>query len=63
MTATLSGNSIPDDTGHDGTGLGGGKQALAAGVIPQLRTTNLAESIRFYTTTLGLTLEFQHRNF
>jgi catechol 2,3-dioxygenase-like lactoylglutathione lyase family enzyme len=31
--------------------------------IPQLRTTNLAESIRFYTTTLGLTLEFQYQDF
>ena len=28
--------------------------------IAQLRTTNLAESIRFYTTKVGLTLEFQH---
>ena len=32
-------------------------------VIPQLRTTNLAESIRFYTTKLGLTLEFQYEDF
>ena len=32
-------------------------------VIPQLRTTDLAESIRFYTTTLGLTLEFQYQDF
>jgi len=31
--------------------------------IPQLRTTNLAESIRFYTATLGLTLEFQYQDF
>ena len=29
----------------------------------QLRTTNLAESIRFYTTKLGLTLEFQYQDF
>ena len=29
----------------------------------QLRTTDLAESIRFYTETLGLTLEFQFRDF
>lgn len=34
-----------------------------AGVIPQLRTTDLAASIRFYTTTLGCTLEFQHEDF
>ena len=31
--------------------------------IAQLRTTDLAASIRFYTTKLGLTLEFQHRDF
>jgi catechol 2,3-dioxygenase-like lactoylglutathione lyase family enzyme len=31
--------------------------------IAQLRTTNLAESIRFYTTKLGLTLEFQYEDF
>jgi enamine deaminase RidA (YjgF/YER057c/UK114 family) len=31
--------------------------------IPQLRTTNLAESVRFYTTTVGLTLEFQYQDF
>jgi len=29
----------------------------------QLRTTNLAESIRFYTTQLGLTLDFQYEDF
>ncbi len=34
-----------------------------SGVIPQLRTTNLTDSIRFYTTTLGLTLEFQYQDF
>ena len=33
------------------------------GAIPQLRTTDLAASIRFYTTTLGLTLEFQYEDF
>jgi len=33
------------------------------GAIPQLRTTDLAGSIRFYTTTLGLTLEFQYQDF
>ena len=31
--------------------------------ISQLRTTNLAESIRFYTTKVGLTLEFQYQDF
>ena len=34
-----------------------------AGVIPQLRTTDLAASILFYTTKLGLTLEFQYQDF
>jgi catechol 2,3-dioxygenase-like lactoylglutathione lyase family enzyme len=32
-------------------------------VIAQLRTTNLAESIHFYTTKVGFTLEFQHEDF
>ena len=29
----------------------------------QLRTTDLASSIRFYTTKVGLTLEFQYQDF
>ena len=29
----------------------------------QLRTTDLAASIRFYTTKVGLTLEFQYKDF
>lgn len=33
------------------------------GVVAQLRTTDLAASIRFYTEKLGLTLEFQHQDF
>ena len=33
------------------------------GVVAQLRTTNLAGSIRFYTTLLGGTLEFQYEDF
>ena len=33
------------------------------GAIPQLRTTDLSGSIRFYTTKLGLTLEFQYEDF
>ncbi len=33
------------------------------GAAAQLRTTNLAESIRFYTTKVGLTLEFQYQDF
>ena len=32
-------------------------------VVPQLRTTDLAGSIAFYTTKLGFTLEFQHEDF
>lgn len=32
-------------------------------VIPQLRTTDLAESIRFYTQTLGMALAFRHQDF
>ena len=31
--------------------------------IFQLRTTDLAESIRFYTAVVGLTLEFQYEDF
>jgi len=34
-----------------------------SGVIPQLRTTDLKSSIRFYTTKLGLQLEFQYQDF
>ena len=34
-----------------------------SGVIPQLRTTDLASSIQFYTTKLGLSLEFQYQDF
>jgi catechol 2,3-dioxygenase-like lactoylglutathione lyase family enzyme len=34
-----------------------------SGVIPQLRTTDRAGSIHFYTAKLGLTLEFQYEDF
>ena len=34
-----------------------------SGAIPQLRTTDLAASIRFYTTQIGLALEFQYEDF
>ena len=34
-----------------------------ASVIPQLRTTDLAASIRFYTDKLGFALEFQYQDF
>jgi catechol 2,3-dioxygenase-like lactoylglutathione lyase family enzyme len=33
------------------------------GVVAQLRTTDLASSIRFYTEVLGLALEFQYQDF
>ncbi|HUJ85707.1 MAG TPA: VOC family protein [Burkholderiales bacterium] len=33
------------------------------GVMAQLRTTDLASSIHFYTTKLGLTLEFRYQDF
>ena len=33
------------------------------GVIPQLRTTNLADSIDFYVSKLGFALEFQYSDF
>jgi catechol 2,3-dioxygenase-like lactoylglutathione lyase family enzyme len=36
---------------------------VISGVIPQLRTTDLKSSIRFYTTKLGLRLEFQYQDF
>lgn len=32
-------------------------------VIPQLRTTNMAQTIRFYTEVLGGTLEFKVQDF
>ena len=32
-------------------------------IVPQLRTTNLAQSIRFYTEKLGFTLEFTYDDF
>ena len=32
-------------------------------VVPQLRTTDLAASIEFYTTKLGFTFEFQYEDF
>jgi catechol 2,3-dioxygenase-like lactoylglutathione lyase family enzyme len=40
----------------------GGKMSISS-VTAQLRTTDLAESIRFYTTKVGLTLEFQYEDF
>jgi GNAT superfamily N-acetyltransferase/predicted enzyme related to lactoylglutathione lyase len=37
--------------------------ARISGVIPQLRTTDLRASIAFYTTQVGLTLDFQYSDF
>ena len=34
-----------------------------SGVIPQLRTTDLDASIRFYTEVLGCALDFRHDDF
>ena len=34
-----------------------------SGVIAQLRTTDLGESIRFYIEDVGMTLEFQYEDF
>ena len=36
---------------------------MISSAIAQLRTTDLAESIRFYTTKVGLSLEFQYQDF
>src|SRR4051794_12529691 len=33
------------------------------GIVPQLRTTDLSESIAFYTTKVGFTLEFRFEDF
>lgn len=32
-------------------------------IVPQLRTTDMAASIRFYTEKLGFTIEFQYQDF
>jgi catechol 2,3-dioxygenase-like lactoylglutathione lyase family enzyme len=34
-----------------------------SGIIPQLRTTDLAGSVQFYTDKLGFALEFQYEDF
>lgn len=33
------------------------------GIVPQLRTTDMASSIRFYTGKLGFSVEFNYRDF
>jgi GNAT superfamily N-acetyltransferase/predicted enzyme related to lactoylglutathione lyase len=42
---------------------GAAGRARISGVVPQLRTTDLAGSIAFYTTKVGLTLDFQYSDF
>lgn len=32
-------------------------------IVPQLRTQDLASSLRFYTTKLGMSVEFQYQDF
>ena len=41
----------------------GGRRVPVTGVIAQLRTTDLAASIRFYTERVRLALEFQYEDF
>ena len=33
------------------------------GIIPQLRTTNMESSVRFYTEKLGFTVDFNYQDF
>ena len=40
-----------------------GEHMGITGIIPQLRTTDLAASIRFYTEKLGCSVEFQYQDF
>jgi catechol 2,3-dioxygenase-like lactoylglutathione lyase family enzyme len=40
-----------------------GDRMQITSIIPQLRTTDLAASIAFYTTKLGFTLDFQYDDF
>ena len=40
-----------------------GRPMQISRITPQLRTTDLAASIEFYTAKLGFTLEFQHQDF
>jgi len=42
---------------------GGGERVRVSRVIAQLRTTDLAASIRFYTEILGLDLDFSYEDF
>ena len=33
------------------------------GIVPQLRTTDMTSSVRFYTDKLGFSVEFNYRDF
>jgi catechol 2,3-dioxygenase-like lactoylglutathione lyase family enzyme len=70
-SATFIGNTLPSHirsresrtlVRSDGSQPTGGIVQIA-NVVAQLRTTDLAESIRFYTGKLGFTLEFQYEDF
>ena len=36
---------------------------VITGIVPQLRTTDMASSIRFYTEKLGFSVEFNYQDF
>jgi catechol 2,3-dioxygenase-like lactoylglutathione lyase family enzyme len=59
ITQQAAGNQTRSDSN---VATSGGKLMISS-AIAQLRTTDLAESIRFYTTKVGLTLDFQYQDF
>jgi catechol 2,3-dioxygenase-like lactoylglutathione lyase family enzyme len=40
-----------------------GQHVAITGIVPQLRTTDMASSIRFYTEKLGFSVEFNYQDF
>jgi catechol 2,3-dioxygenase-like lactoylglutathione lyase family enzyme len=40
-----------------------GHRMMITGIVPQLRTTDMASSIEFYTDKLGFSVEFTYRDF
>jgi hypothetical protein len=40
-----------------------GEHMAIIGILAQLRTTDMASSIRFYTEKLGFSVEFKYRDF
>jgi catechol 2,3-dioxygenase-like lactoylglutathione lyase family enzyme len=40
-----------------------GGQMAVTGIVPQLRTTDMASSVRFYTEKLGFSVEFTYEDF